>query len=188
MRSIVKFLCVSIVFAGFLSGCSMNLTQGDLEGLPLTDENYSFFGNIAFVYGNDTLELSQDLLRAYTEAASRTDFPRESCRGDAKIVATVKQNEPTSAWNLGILIPFWPILPVNESWTYKFTGRVFCNGTLARHVEFIEEQDINAILYGRFRTDLVNKASSEMHRKLVERLTFELNTNRLTDLNSASDY
>ena len=188
MRSIVKFLCVNIVFAGFFSGCSMNLTQGNLDGLPLTDEKYSFFGNIAFIYANETLELSQDLLRAYTNAASATDFPRESCRGDASIKATVKQNEPPSAWNLGALIPFWPILPVNESWTYAFSGRIFCNGTLVRHVEFIEQQDIKAIFYGRLRTDLVNKASETMHRKLVERLTFELNTNRLTDLNSASDY
>jgi hypothetical protein len=188
MRSIVIFLCSALVFTGFLSGCSMNLTQGDLEGLPLTDEKYSFFGNINFIYGNDTLELSQDLLRAYTKAASQEDFPRESCRGDARIVATVQQNEPNSAWNIGILIPIWPILPVNESWTYAFTGRIFCNGTLVRHMEFIEQQDINAVLYGRFRTDLVNKASNEMHRKLVQRLSFELNTNRPTDLNSASDY
>jgi hypothetical protein len=55
-------------------------------------------------------------------------------------------------------------------------------------VEFIEQQDVNAILYGRLRTDLVNKASDEMHRKLVQRLAFELNANRLTDLNSVSDY
>ena len=188
MRSIVKFLCAGLIFAGLLSGCSMNLTQGDLEGIPLTDEKYSFFGSIPFIYGNDTLELSEDLLRAYTKAASTDDFPRESCRGDAKIVATVKQNEPNSAWNIGILIPIWPILPVDESWTYAFTGRIFCNGTLVRHVEFIEQQDINVTFYGRFRTDLVNKASNEMHRKLVQRLAFELNTNRPTDLNSASDH
>ncbi|WP_254794312.1 MULTISPECIES: hypothetical protein [unclassified Fibrobacter] len=166
----------------------MKLTQGDLEGIPLTEEKFSFFGNIPFLYGNDSLELSQDLLRAYTKAVSETDFPRESCRGEATIKATVKQNKPNSAWNLGVLIPLWPILPVDESWTYALSARIFCNGTLVRHVEFIEQQDINAILYGRLRTDLVNKASQEMHRKLVQRLTFELNANRLTDLNSASDY
>ena len=188
MRSIVKFLCFAVVLEAILSGCSMKLTQGDLEGVPLTDETYSFFGNIPFVYRGDSLALSQDLLRAYTKAADETDFPRESCRGDATIKATVKQNEPKSAWNIGLLIPFWPILPVNETWTYALSARVFCNGTLVRHVEFIEQQDVKAILYGRMRTDLVNKASNEMHRKLVQRLAFELNANRLTDLNSVSDY
>ena len=188
MRSIIKFLSFAIVFTAFLSGCSMNLTQGDLEGIPLTDEKFSFFGNIPFIYGGDSLELSQDLLRAYTKAVSETDFPRSSCRGKATIQATVQQNEPNSAWNIGVLIPLWPILPVNESWTYRLSARIFCNGTLVRHMEFIEQQDINAILYGRLRADLVNKASNEMHRKLVQRLAFELNGNRLTDLNSVSDY
>ena len=166
----------------------MKLTQGDLEGIPLTDENYSFFGNIPFIYGGDTLELSQDLLKAYTKAASETKFPRESCRGEASIKATVQQNKPNSAWSLGILIPLWPILPVNETWTYALSARVFCNGTLVHHVEFIEQQDVMAILYGWFRTDIVNKSSKEMHRKLVQRLAFELNTNRQADMNSVSDY
>ena len=188
MRSIVKFLCASLVFMGIFSGCSMNLTQGDLEGIPLTDEKYSFFGNIAFIYGNETQELSQDLLRAYTKTASEKDFPRETCRGDATIKATVKQNQPPSAWILGTLIPFWPILPVDESWTYTLSARIFCNGTLVRHVEFIEQQDINATLYGMLRTDLVNNASREMHRKLIQRLSFELNANRQTDMNSVSDW
>lgn len=188
MRSIVKFLCSALVLASVLSGCSMKLTQGNLDGIPLTDEDFSFFGNIPFLYGGDTLELSQDLLRAYTKTASDTDFPRESCRGEASIKAIVVQNEPPSAWNIGAIIPFWPILPVNESWTYTLSARIFCNGTLVRHVEFIEQQEIKVTLYGQLRTDLVNKASNEMHRKLVQRLTFELNTNRPTDLNSASDY
>ena len=188
MRFIVNISCFALVFASFLSGCSMQLTQGNLEGLPLTDENYSFFGNIPFIYGGDSLELSQYLLRAYTKAASEQNFPRETCRGEATLKATVVQNEPPSAWNLGILIPFWPILPVNESWTYTLSARIFCNGTLARHVEFIEQQDVKATFYGWFRTDLVNKSSKEMHRKLVQRLTFELNANRQADMNSVSDY
>lgn len=188
MRSIVKFLCASLVFMEIFTGCSMNLTQGDLEGIPLTDEKYSFFGNIAFIYGNETQELSQDLLRAYTKTASEKDFPRETCRGDATIKATVKQNQPPSAWILGTLIPFWPILPVDESWTYTLSARIFCNGTLVRHVEFIEQQDVNATLYGMLRTDLVNNASREMHRKLIQRLSFELNANRQTDMNSVSDW
>ena len=181
-------MSIAVVLSALLSGCSMQLTQGDLEGIPLTEEKFSFWGNIPFLYGNDSLELSHDLLRAYTKTASETDFPRESCRGEASIKAIVKQNEPNSAWLVGVLIPLWPILPVNESWTYELSARVFCNGALVRHVEFIEQQDINAILYGRLRTDLVNNASKEMHRKLVQRLAFELNANRPTDLNSASDY
>lgn len=188
MRFNIHFFCFALALASVLSGCSMKLTQGHLEGIPLTDENYSFFGNIPFIYGRDSLELSQDLLKAYTKAASEQDFPREACRGEATIKATVKQNEPHSAWNIGILIPFWPILPVNETWTYTLSARIFCNGTLVHHVEFIEQQDIRATFYGWFRTDIVNKASKEMHRKLVQRLSYELNSNRLTDLNSASDY
>ena len=188
MRFNIYFLYFALALASVLSGCSMKLTQGDLEGIPLTDENYSFFGNIPFIYGGDSLELSQDLLRAYTKAASEQDFPREACRGEAAIKATVVQNDPTSAWYLGVLIPFWPILPVNESWTYSLSARIFCNGTLARHVEFIEQQDVKATFYGRLRTDLVNKSSREMHRKLVQRLTFELNANRQTDMNSVSDW
>lgn len=188
MHFIVKFLSIALVLSAFLTGCSMKLTQGDLDGIPLTDEKFSFFGNIPFVYGGDTLELSQNLLRAYTQAASNTEFPRDACRGEAVIKAKVVQNEPPSAWLVGVLIPLWPILPVNESWTYNLSARIFCNGTLVRHVEFIEQQDIEAVLYGRLRTDLVNKASNEMHRKLVQRLAFELNSNRLTDLNSVSDW
>ncbi len=130
MRSIVKFLCTAFILAPILAGCSMKLTQGDLEGVPQTEESFSFFGNIPFIYGSDSLELSQDLLRAYTKAASETEFPRETCRGEAIIKANVVQNEPPSAWNLGVLIPFWPLLPVNESWTYTLSARVFCNAWL----------------------------------------------------------
>ena len=130
MRSIVKFLCFAVVLEAILSGCSMKLTQGDLEGVPLTDETYSFFGNIPFVYRGDSLELSQDLLRAYTKAADETDFPRESCRGEATIKATVKQNEPKSAWNIGLLIPFWPILPVTKPGHTRFRHASFATERL----------------------------------------------------------
>jgi len=188
MPVIVKFFCIGLALAALFSGCSKNLTQGDLDGIPLTDEKYSFFGNIPFIYNSDTLELSQDLLRAYTEAASENDFPRESCRGEATIRTSVKQNKPLSAWNLGLLIPFWPIVPIDESWTYMLSARIFCNGSLVRHIEFLEQQDIQTYFYGHLRTDLVNKASREMHRKLVQRIAFELNMNRPTDFNSASDY
>jgi len=171
-----------------LWGCSTNLTKGDLENVPLTTEKYSFFGNIPFIYGGDSLELDQDLLKAYTAAASAEAFPREHCRGDAAIQANVLQNEPASAWTLGaVIIPFWPIFPVNETITYQLDARIFCNGTLVKHVEFMEQERVHAVLYGRLRSDLLNKTSNEMHRKLVQRLAYEL-SDRPADQNSVSDY
>ena len=56
-----------------------------------------------------------------------------------------------------------------------------------KRVEFTEEARVKAFWYGMMRSDLLNSASSEMHRKLVQRLAFELE-NRQADLNSASDY
>lgn len=159
-----------------LCSCSTNLTQASLENVPLTQEKFSFFGNIPLFYGNDTLELDQKLLRAYTAAASAEAFPREHCRGVAAIQAQVKQNDEKSAWTLGAtIIPFWPILPVDETWTYKLTARIFCDGALVKHVELEEQARIEAIVYGRMRSDLLNESSREMHRKLVQRLSFELN-------------
>lgn len=182
------FKIFTVVSLALLAGCSVNLTQGDLEGVPLTAEKYSFFQNIPFVFGNDTLELSQDLLRAYTAAASAEAFPRERCRGNAVIQATVQKNDENSAWVLGaIVIPFWPVLPVDETWTYKLTARIFCDGTLVKQAEFTEEGSVKATLYGMLRSDLLNEASREMHRKLVQRLAFELG-DRPADMNSASDY
>lgn len=182
------FKIFTVVSLALLAGCSVNLTQGDLEGVPLTAEKYSFFQNIPFVFGNDTLELSQDLLRAYTAAASAEAFPRERCRGNAVIQATVQKNGENSAWVLGaIVIPFWPVLPVDETWTYKLTARIFCDGTLVKQAEFTEEGSVKATLYGTLRSDLLNEASREMHRKLVQRLAFELG-DRPADMNSASDY
>lgn len=172
-----------------IAGCSMQLTQSDLENIPQTTERYSFFGNIPFIFGGDTLELDHSLLRAYTAAASAEAFPRERCRGDATIQAFIQQNKTGSAWSLGaILIPVWPILPVDETWTYTLTARIFCDGALVSHIEFQEEDVVKAILWGRLRADLATKASRQMHRKLVQRLAFELENNRPTDLNIASDF
>lgn len=173
----------------WVAGCSMNLTRGDLEDIPLTQEKYSFFGNIPFIYGKDTLQLDENLLKAYTAAADSADFPRKQCRGEASISVSVTQNTDKSEWILATtVIPFWPVLPVNETWTYNLAARIFCEGTLVRHLEFKEDQTIRATLYGRLRTDLLNEASASMHRKLVERLRFELGENRPADLNSASDF
>lgn len=190
MRNFQNILLIGFMAAlASLTGCaSTNLTRADLENVPLTSEKYSFFGNIPFVYGGDSLELDQNLLRAYTAAASAEAFPRERCRGDAVIQAKVQQNEPASAWTLGaVIIPFWPILPVNETLTYKLDAHIFCDGSLAKHVEFTEQERVHAILYGRLRSDLLNRTSNEMHRKLVQRLSYEL-SDRPADQNSLSDY
>jgi len=55
-------------------------------------------------------------------------------------------------------------------------------------VEFEESEHVKAFWYGRMRSDLVNDASQEMHRKLLERLKFETRLGRSTDLNLAQDY
>lgn len=170
-----------------ISGCSVNLTRGNLDNVPKTTEKFSFFGSIPLVLGDQSVELSQDLLKAYTAAASAEAFPRERCRGNAAVQASVQRNDSGSAWYLGAMIPFWPVMPVDETWTYKLTARIFCDGTLVKHVEFTEQEQVKATLYGRLRSDLVNSASDEMHRKLVQRLAYEL-SDRPADQNSVSDY
>ena len=189
MRFIRNILLLTAAVAvPFLAGCSVDLTHSDLEGVPLTAEKFSFFGSIPVVVNGDSIELSQDLLRAYTAAADAEAFPREHCRGVAAVQAQVRQNEPAGAWGLGATIfPFWPALPVDETWTYTLSVRIFCDGTLVKRVEFTEESRVQAFWYGMLRSDLLNAASSEMHKKLVQRLSFELR-NRQADLNSASDY
>lgn len=180
---------IATILLAFLSGCSVNLQQGNLENIPLTQEKFSFFGNIPFVYGGDSLELSQDLLRAYTAAATPEDYPRNSCRGNAEIIASVKQVSAPSSWTLGaVIIPFWPILPVDETLSFTLRARIFCNGTLVKHVEFSEQEQIKATVYGRMRSDLINNAAKEMHRKLIQRLRFELQGSRQADLNSVLSY
>lgn len=181
-------LLTAAITVPFFAGCSVDLTHSDLERVPLTTEKFSFFGSIPVVINGDSVEMSQDLLRAYTAAADAEAFPREHCRGVAAVQAQVQQNAPASAWGLGAtIIPFWPALPVDETWTYTLSARIFCDGTLVKRVEFTEESRVQAFWYGMMRSDLLNEASSEMHKKLVQRLSFELK-NRQADLNSASDY
>ena len=157
--------------------------------MPLTDEKYSFFGNIPMVYNGDTLQLSENLLRAYTAAASPTIYPRKHCRGVATINAKVTQNSEGSALALGaVIIPFWPLVPVNEIWTYQLNASIYCDGTLLKHIEFTEENQVRSDFYGPFRSDILNKASREMHRKLVQRLSYELGSDRPVDQNAVSDY
>lgn len=171
------------------SACSVNLSRGDLENVPLTSEKFSFFGRIPLVYGGDTLYLDDDLLKAYTAAANEKDYPRETCRGEASILASVKQNGEPTAWSAFLtVIPFWPVMPVDETWNYSMTVRIFCSGTLVSKVEFFEEEEVKAYFYGRLRSGLVNTASAEMHRKLVQRLAFELQMNRQADMNISGDF
>lgn len=164
------------VTALFLCSCSINLTQGFADSDLQTDEKFSFFGEIPLIYGGDSLSLDESLLKAYTAAASAKAFPREHCRGAATVQASVTENSEKSAWSLGAtFIPFWPILPVDETLSYKLTARIFCDGALVRFVQLTESVRIEATLYGIMRSDLINKASREMHQKLVQRLAFELN-------------
>lgn len=87
-----------------------------------------------------------------------------------------------------MIIPFWPILPVDETLSFTLRARIFCNGTLVKHVEFSEQEQIKATVYGRMRSDLINNAAKEMHRKLIQRLRFELQGSRQADLNSVLSY
>ena len=189
MQLLRNILLLAAAIAGlFLAGCSVDLTQANLEGVSLTTEKFSLFGSIPVIVNGDSLEMSQDLMRAYTAAADAEAFPREHCRGVAAVQAQVQQNTPASAWGLGAtIIPFWPALPVDETWTYTLSARIFCDGTLVKRVEFTEEARVQAFWFGMMRSDLLNEASNEMHKKLVQRLSFELR-NRQADLNSASDY
>jgi hypothetical protein len=139
--------------------------------------------------GTDTLQLEQDLLFAYDRAAPREDFPRENCQGSAQILASVRQNGQTGNESIPLVIfPFWPIQPVNETWTYKLDARIYCGGSVVKQVEFTEEETIQATLYGKLRSDLLNQASAAMHQKLLARLSFELGYRYNADLNSRSDY
>lgn len=178
----------SLVFAGcaLLAGCSMNLTKYDLQEYPKT---IPFFEPITIAYGGDTLYLDTNLQRAYTRVIDTLSYPMESCRGVAHIDASVAQDEQPSAWNVGLaFVPFWPIAPVKETWTYRMDVRIFCNGSLTFKAELEESEHVDAFWYGKFRADLVNDASQEMHRKLLERIRYETQLGRNTDLNSAQDF
>ena len=181
-------------FSAFtLWGCSVHLTRGNqkektVDEIP-QDRSTFLFQAIPMVLGADTLQLEQDLLFAYDKAAPLESFPREQCQGTAQILAQVRQNKETGASSLPLVIfPFWPIQPVDETWTYKLNARIDCNGAVVKQLEFIEEETIQATLYGKLRSDLLNGASTAMHQKLLARLSFELGYHYNADLNSRSDY
>jgi hypothetical protein len=178
----------SLVFAGcaLLAGCSMSLTKYDLQEYPKT---IPFFEPITIAYGGDTLSLDTNLQRAYTRVIDTLSYPMESCRGVAHIDASVTQDEQPSAWNVGLaFVPFWPFAPVKETWTYRMDVRIFCNGSLTFKAELEESEHVDAFWFGKFRAGLVNDASQEMHRKLLERIRYETQLGRNTDLNSAQDF
>lgn len=169
-----------------LSGCSVNLARYDLQEYPKT---VPFFEPISLKINGESVTLERNLQRAYTAVIDTVSYPMASCRGVAHIEATVTPDSEPSSWGIGAaFIPFWPALPVSETWNYHMDVRIFCNGALAFKAEFEESEHVEAFWFGKMRSDLVNDASQEMHRKLLERLKFETRLGRFTDLNAAQDF
>ena len=184
LRSRIPLALIASSF--IISGCSMNLGKYDIQHYP---KMTAFFEPITLSYSGKSIFLEPNLQRAYTQAIDTLSYPMESCRGVAHINASVSQDSPASNWSLGAtLIPLWPAMPVEETWSYRMEVRIFCNGALTFKAEFDESEHVNAFWYGKMRSDLVNKASEEMHRKLIERLKFETGLNRHTDLNAVRDF
>ena len=160
----------------------MDLTRLDSVNLPKT---VPFFEPITLFYDGKITPLDVQLQRAYTAAVDTSSYPMESCRGNAQIVANVFPDSVNRAWYPPLAIfPIWPIMPVNETWNYHLTVRIFCNGSLTYKAEFDEFEKVKAFWYGRLRSDIVNKASEAMHQRLLDRLKYELKFNRNSDLNS----
>ena len=177
---------ITTICGELFTGCSIGLTKYDLQEYPKT---IPFFEPITLTFGEKTVYLDTNLQRAYSFAIDTASYPMESCRGTAHIDATVTPDNEPSAWNIGAtIIPFWPMLPVSETWHYRMEARIFCHGALTLKVELEESEHVKAFWYGRMRADLVNDASQEMHRKLLERLKFETRLGRNTDLNLAQDF
>jgi hypothetical protein len=175
-----------MVVLATLTACSVNLAKYDLQEYPRT---IPFFEPISLTFGDKTVYLDTNLQRAYSFAVDTSSYPMESCRGVAHIDATVIPETDPSSWSLGAtIIPFWPALPVSETWLYHMEARIYCHGTLTFKVEFNESEHLDAFWFGRMRADLVNDVSQEMHRKLLERLKFETQQKRSTDLNLAQDF
>lgn len=166
------------------TSCSVDLTR--LGGLD-QPKTIPFFEPITINYGGESILLDVQLQRAYTAAVDTSVYPMESCRGNINIDATVQQNreETGRAWSIPlVLIPIWPITPVDETLKYHMTTHIFCNGSLTFKAEFDESELVRAFWYGMLRSDLVNKASEAMHQRLLNRLKYELQLKRNTDLNA----
>lgn len=173
--------------ATLISGCSVNLTKYDLQDFPRT---VPFFEPVTLEYNGKTQFLDTNLQRAYTAVIDTASYPMESCRGVARITAKVApNNEEPSSWNIGTaFVPFWPAQPVSENWHYRLEARIYCSGSLVFKGIFDESEHVEGFWYGRMRADLVNDASQEMHRKLLERLRFETRLQRSADFNAAQDF
>ncbi|PWJ71806.1 MULTISPECIES: hypothetical protein [unclassified Fibrobacter] len=166
------------------TSCSVDLTR--LGGLD-QPKTIPFFEPITINYGGQTAVLDVQLQRAYTAAVDTTVYPMESCRGNITIEAVVESNteEKGSAWAVPLTVfPFWPIMPVDETLKYHMTTHIFCNGSLTFKAEFDESELVRAFWYGKLRSDLVNQASEAMHQRLLNRLKYELQLNRNSDLNA----
>ena len=177
------------------SACSVNLVQGDAvrettaNQAKVQNDPSVLFSHIPLILGNDTLWLAQDLLDAYENAVPQEIYPSSKCTGSANIQAQVAQNAEASPWSIPLfVIPFWPVMPVDETWTYTLRLQIHCDGTLVKQVEYKEEETLRAELYGKLRSDLLNSASKDMHRKLVQRLAFELDYRYNADMGTRSDY
>ncbi len=178
-----------------VSACSVNLVQGDQGNGAFNAPNHThadsapLFDKIPLILGNDTLWLSESLRKEYDRAANQDFYPREKCNGSASILAQVVQNAEATPWSIPLfVIPFWPVMPVDETWTYTLKVQIHCDGVLVKQAEYKEEETVKADLYGKMRSDLLNAASKDMHRKLVQRLAFELNYPYNTDMGMRSDY
>jgi hypothetical protein len=177
------------------SACSVNLVQGDQGNGAFYAPNHThadsapLFNKIPLILGADTLWLSEGLRQEYNRAANQDVYPREKCNGSASILAQVVQNAEATPWSIPLfVIPFWPIMPVDETWTYTLKVQIHCDGVLVKQAEYKEEETVKADLYGKLRSDLLNEASRDMHRKLVQRLAFELNYPYNADMGVRSDY
>ena len=177
------------------SACSVNLVQGDqgdrsFNALNRTQaDSAPLFDKIPLILGNDTLWLSEGLRQEYNRAANQDFYPREKCNGSASIRAQVAQNAEATPWSIPLFVlPFRPVMPVDETWTYMLKVQIHCDGVLVKQAEYKEEETIKANLYGKLRSDLLNGASKDMHRKLVQRLAFELNYPYNADMGVRSDY
>ena len=181
-----SWVAMATACCGFLASCSVSLTKYDLQEYPKTA---TFFEPIELTFGDRTSYLDSNLQNAYSAAIDTTFYPMGNCRGTAHISAKVLPDNETSDWGIGAaFIPLWPALPVSESWHYHMDVHILCNGALAFSAEFEESEHVEAFWFGRMRADLINDASQEMHRKLIERLKFETQMGRYTDLNSAQDF
>jgi len=177
------------------SACSVNLVQGDQGDSSFNVLNQAqanptpLFDKIPLILGADTLWLSEGLRQEYDRTANQDFYPREKCNGSASIRAQVVQNAEATPWSIPLfVIPFWPVMPVDETWTYTLKVQIHCDGVLVKQAEYKEEETVKADLYGKLRSDLLNEASRDMHRKLVQRLAFELNYPYNADMGVRSDY